>query len=193
MAETTVRVARPKDAGALLEIYRPYVEGTAVTFELDVPSEGAFGERIARTLERYPWLVAEQAGEALGYAYAGPFKGRAAYDRCVETSVYLHPDARGRGIGRMLYEELESVLRRQGVLNANACITCSDARDDPFLTPASLHFHEHMGYSPVGTFHDCGFKFGRWYSVTWMEKMLGSHSPAPEPFTPFPDLARQAS
>lgn len=188
MNDLSIRPATPDDAEALAGIYRHYVEKTAITFEVDAPAPAEFRARIERTLARYPWLVAEEGGQVRGYAYASAFKGRAAYDRSVEVSAYLHHDERGRGLGRALYAALEDILRRQGVLNANACITWTDAEDDPFLTPASARFHERLGYSPVGVFHDCGFKFGRWYSVIWMEKMLGPHVPDPAPFTPFSDL-----
>lgn len=171
----TIRFATLADAEALARIYRHYVEDTAITFELEAPDAGEFATRIERTLARYPWLVAERAGTVIGYAYAGPLKARAAYDHSAEVSIYLRQDERGHGLGRALYEQLENLLRAQGVCNLYACITCSPDPDDPFLTRASIRFHEHMGYAQVGLFHDCGLKFGRWYSVVWMEKMIADH------------------
>lgn len=170
-----IRLATPADAEAMLGIYRPYVEETAVSFELEAPGVNEFATRIERTLVRYPWLVAERAGVAVGYAYAGPLKTRAAYDHSVEVSIYLRQDEHGHGLGRTLYEQLETRLKAQGVRNLYACITYSPDEDDPFLTRVSVGFHEHMGYERVGLFHDCGLKFGRWYSVVWMEKMIGDH------------------
>ena len=174
-----IRRAEPADAAALLEIYRPYVTDTAVTFEYDVPTAAEFAGRIEATLKRYPYLVLEEEGQILGYAYAGPFKERAAYDWAVETTVYLRVDARGRGYGRALYTALEDALRRQGILNAYACIASIDPEDE-YLTNASRRFHERMGYRLCGTFRQCGYKFGRWYDMIWMEKMLGEHT-APQP------------
>lgn len=171
----TIRLARPEDSAALLAIYRPYIERTAVTFEITPPSEGEFAWRVEQTLAHHPWLVAEAAGRIVGYAYAGPLKAREAYAHSVETSIYLPSDEHGHGLGRRLYEELEARLAKMGVLNLYACITYSEDENDPYLTRDSVVFHEHMGYTRVGLFHDCGRKFGRWYSVVWMEKALGEH------------------
>ena len=176
-----IRSAVPQDAPALLEIYAPYVEKTAITFEYETPTAAEFARRIEKIRRKYPYLVAEEAGTPVGYAYAGAFKERAAYDWAVETTVYLRPDCRGRGYGRALYQALEDALRRQHVLNANACIAYTETEDE-FLTNASMRFHQHMGYRLVGRFHQCGFKFGRWYDMIWMEKMLGDHTANPAPF-----------
>ena len=169
-----IRPARTEDAQALLAIYAPYVEKTAVTFELETPSASEFERRICEISRKYPYLTAEDGGEPVGFAYASVFKNRAAYDRCVETSIYLKPSARGRGIGRALYTELESALREQGILNAYACISYAE-REDETLDHGSVRFHERMGYRLCGTFRQCGYKFGRWYDMIWMGKMLGSH------------------
>lgn len=169
-----IRVAMPQDAGALLNIYAYYVENTAITFEYEVPSVQEFADRISRTLVKYPYLMAEIEGEAVGYAYAGKFKERAAYDWSVETSIYVHKDKRGMGIGKRLYEALENILRFQNILNLNACIACP-AKADEYLTKDSVRFHHHLGYQMVGEFHQCGYKFGRWYNMVWMEKFIGAH------------------
>ena len=171
----TIRLATVLDAEAMLEIYRPYVEDTAVTFELVTPAVDEFRQRIERVLARHTWIVAMRDREVVGYAYAGPVRPRAAYDHSVEMSIYLRQDERGHGLGRKLYEELEARLRALGFLNVYSCITYSEDEDDPFLTRASVGFHEHMGFKRVGKFHDCGRKFGRWYSAVWMEKMIGEH------------------
>ena len=169
-----IRKATVKDAEALLKIYAPYVLETAITFEYDVPTLAEFEERIRKISEKYPYMIAEKDGEILGYAYASTFKDRAAYDWCVETSVYLDMSVRGAGIGRKLYESLEEELKKQGILNANACITYAEVEDE-YVINGSMHFHEKMGYTLVGRFHQCGYKFGRWYDMIWMEKMLGEH------------------
>lgn len=188
----TIRIASQADAAALLEIYAPYVTGTAITFEYEVPSPEEFAGRIRHTLERYPYLVAEADGQILGYAYVSPFKERAAYDWAVETSIYVRQDFGGRGIGRRLYEGMEQILVRQNILNLNACIACPET-DDEYLTHGSIRFHEKMGYRMVGMFHNCGYKFDRWYHMVWMEKMIGPHTAPQLPVIPFPVLCDSVS
>ena len=179
----TIRMATAEDAPALLDIYRPYVEHTAITFEYKVPSIEEFAARILRTLQRYPFLIALCGGKAVGYAYASPFKERAAYDWAVETSIYIQEAYSSRGYGKALYDILERLLTAQNILNLNACIAYT-AHADEYLDNHSAGFHTHLGYHPVGTFHKCGYKFGRWYDMIWMEKMIGAHTSAPEPVHP---------
>ena len=116
-----IREAAVDDAARLLEIYSYYVEKTAITFEYDVPSLEEFRGRIAHIKERYPYLVIERSGVIEGYAYAGVFKDRAAYDRSCEMTIYLDREAVGGGLGRKLYEALEEALKAQGILNLYAC------------------------------------------------------------------------
>jgi len=176
----TIRDARPLDAEGLLEIYAWYVRNTAVSFEYEPPTPEEFRRRMADVTAKYPWLVAEADGRLLGYACAGPFKGRAAYDWSCETTIYLDRDARGRGLGRALYEALEAALASMGVRNLYACIAYADAGDEA-LTLDSPRFHEHMGYRTVGRFRKCASKFGRWYDMVWMEKVIGAHEACPMP------------
>lgn len=112
--------------------------------------------------------------EIVGYCYAGTFKARAAYSHCVETSIYIKQGEQSKGFGHTLYAALESELKSRGILNAYACIA-SPKENGPYLNDSSQKFHEKMGYSLIGTFHDCGYKFGRWFNMIWMEKMLGEH------------------
>lgn len=171
-----IEKAAAQDAAALLEIYAPYVEHTAITFEYTVPSLEEFRERIETISARYPYLKAVDGdGTILGYAYAAAFKSRAAYDWSVETTVYVRQDARRQGTGRALYLALEKALREMGVCNLNACIACTDT-PDAHLTNDSMHFHQHLGYTPVGTFHNCAYKFGTWYHMIWMEKAVSPHA-----------------
>ena len=170
----TIRMANPADAQALLNIYAPYVINTAITFEYDVPSVEEFASRIAHTLEKYPYLIAEEGGNILGYAYASPFHDRSAYDWAVETSIYVDQNIKHRGIGRKLHDALESTLREQGILNMNACIAYPPEEDE-HLDKNSVEFHAHMGYRLVGEFYKCGYKFNRWYNMVWMEKLIGEH------------------
>jgi len=175
-----IRIALASDVPALLGIYAPYVETSAITFEYTVPSREEFAGRISRTLEKYPYLAAEEGGELLGYAYASAFKGRAAYDWSVETSVYVREDARRAGVGRALYRALEELLQRQHVCNLCACIT--------YPNDASIAFHESFGYRMAAHFHNSGFKLGAWRDMIWMEKELCPHTVPPKPFIPFPNL-----
>ena len=184
----SIRAATPDDAGELLAIYTPYVTNTAISFECEAPGLSEFQKRIENTLKRYPYLLAERDGEILGYAYTGPFVGRAAYAWAAETTIYLKEGKKKMGIGRALYEALEKVSRAQNILNLNACIGYPEAEDE-YLTGNSVQFHGHMGYRMVGEFHKCGYKFGRWYNMVWMEKLLGEHGENPKEVIPFPALA----
>ena len=191
MDNITLRIASPADAEALLQIYAPYVRETAITFEYEVPSPGEFQSRIRRTLEKYPYLIAERECRCVGYAYAGAFHARAAYDWAVETSVYVERGLRRQGVGRRLYTALEEVLTLQNILNLNACIAYP-AEADSYLTRDSAEFHQRLGYQLAGRFHQCGYKFGRWYDMIWMEKLLGPHSSPQPPVRPFPEIREAA-
>jgi len=186
MEDIKIRVAAPDDADELLEIYSYYVENTSITFEWEVPSLSDFRGRIENTLKKYPYLVAIKNGKIIAYAYVSPFKTRAAYDWAVETSIYVHKDYKHCGIGRLILTRLESVLAKQNILNVNACIAYPPVEDE-YLTKDSVRFHEKMGYKLVGEFHQCGYKFNRWYNMVWMEKMIGNHienQPVIIPFSP---------
>ncbi|MBO5291796.1 MAG: GNAT family N-acetyltransferase [Lachnospiraceae bacterium] len=185
--EVTVRIAEMTDAEELLSIYAPYVENTAITFEYEVPSVPEFAERIRNVLKKYPYLVAESDGRIAGYAYVSAFKGRPAYDWAVETSIYVSQHRKGQGIGRMLYTELERILRQQNILNMNACIAYSEIEDE-YLKKDSVRFHEHLGYRLVGEFKQCGYKFGRWYNMVWMEKHIGVHTENPPAVRSFSEI-----
>ncbi|MBE6021783.1 MAG: N-acetyltransferase [Cellulosilyticum sp.] len=180
MHSIKIRMATLADAKALLAIYRPYVENTVISFEYDVPSEEEFRSRIAHTLEKYPYLVAEKEGKLLGYAYASPFKTRAAYDWAVETTIYLDETSKGLGIGRQLYEILERILSAQNIININACIA--------YANPESIKFHEKLGYKTVAHFTKCGYKLGQWQDMIWMEKILKDHPIQPKRIIPIGEL-----
>ena len=169
-----IRDAQEADVRELLAIYTPYVEHTAVTFEYDVPSEEEFRHRIETVQRKYPWLLAEDNGRVVGYAYASTFKARDAYQWAVETSIYIDQNMKRSGIGHQLHEALEQRLKAQGILNMNACISFIELEDE-YLTLDSVHFHEHLGYQKVAHFHQCGKKFNRWYDMIWMEKLIGEH------------------
>ena len=187
MKNHTIRIASEQDAEALLAIYAPYVQKTAVTFEYETPTVDAFAARIRRILKKYPYLVAEQDKELIGYACAGAFHERAAYAWNVETTVYVRMDRRRAGVGRALYQELEKALAMQNILNMNACIACPE-KEDEYLTRDSILFHQRLGFTPVGKFHACGYKFNRWYHMIWMEKHIGEHTQTPAPFRNFNEI-----
>ena len=182
MENYEVRIAREEDVEAIRKIYAYYVEDTSVTFEYVVPNCKEFLERYETTIQRYPYLVLVKKDDKqiIGYAYASAFKGRAAYDWSVETTVYLHKEARGNGLGEMLYLALEEYLEKQNVVNLNACITQPN--------PRSVSFHEKLHYTKAAHFHKCGYKFQKWYDVMWMEKMIGEHKDIMDDFIPFKDL-----
>ena len=159
-----IRLARPSDAATLLAIYAPYVENTAITFEYEVPTIEDFATRIEKTLERYPYLVAEEDGLILGYAYASTYYARAAYDWAAELSVYVSQDARGKGVGSNLYDELEDLLDQMGYMHFLACISLPNE--------ASLALHRKRGYQQVAHFPKIGYKFERWHDIVWLQKSL---------------------
>lgn len=178
--EIMIRMATVFDAPKLLEIYAPYVRETAITFEYTVPTVHEFETRIAKILTRYPYLVAIKEGEIIGYAYVSSFKERAAYDWAVETTVYIKQNQRGSGIGKLLYLKLEELVKKQNVINMNACIA--------YPNPDSIGFHEHLGYKMVAHFTKCGYKLNRWYDMIWMEKILEEHPAEPKEFIPITKL-----
>lgn len=182
----SVRSAKMEDAKRILEIYDYYVKNTAITFEYDTPSLKEFKERMERIMQRYPYLVILKDGRIEGYAYAYAFIGRAAYDWSCELTVYLDHNAQKCGMGRIIYEALEKALHDMGIINLYACIGCPES-DDEYLTTNSADFHKHLGFVKIGEFHKCGYKFGRWYNMIWMEKIIGEHEEEPAPVTYYPE------
>ena len=144
---------------------------------------------MTNTLKKYPYLTAVKDNEILGYAYAGPFVGRAAYDWSAELTIYLAPKKRKQGIGKKLYKALEQALAESGIQNLYACIGYPEVPDE-YLTKNSAEFHEHLGYTKAGQFHKCGYKFGRWYDMIWMEKLIGDHRAAPQLRYPQPAFSK---
>lgn len=192
MKVSKIRIATEQDAEELLEIYAPYVENTAITFEYTVPTVQEFTQRIRHVLEKYPYLVAEREDKIAGYAYAGTFKERAAYDWSVETTVYVRENQKRTGVGRELYEMLEKLLALQNIQNLNACIAYLEV-EDQYLTHNSVQFHEHLGYRLVGEFYKCGYKGGRWYNMVWMEKHIGGHEDRPQAVKSFNNIRELAA
>lgn len=178
-----LRLGGPEDAPGIRAIYAPIVAETATSFEVDVPSDEELGSRVAGRWPAHPWLVAEDDGTILGYAYGGPFKGRAAYDWSTEVSLYVHPDARRTGLGRRLYAALFALLRTQGYAQAYAGITLPN--------DASVGIHEALGFVPVGVYRNVGWKFGAWHDVGWWQLSLRPAAEAgapPHPVRPLDAL-----
>jgi len=181
----TVRLATEDDAAAIAAIYAPNVRNTAISFEIEPPSGGEMRRRMRETLARWPWLVCERDGEVLGYAYASQHRGRAAYQWSVDVSVYIHADARRRGVGSALYTPLLEIVRLQGFYNAYGGITLPNA--------GSVGLHEAFGFRSVGVYRAVGFKLGAWHDVGWWQLALQPHEPPPAPPTPFPEVAATAA
>ncbi|ARS88599.1 GNAT family N-acetyltransferase [Natrarchaeobaculum aegyptiacum] len=176
-----IRLARPADAETVRAIYAPFVESTPVSFELEAPSMAEMAERIETTLERFPWLVCETAdGTILGYAAASSLRSYGAFGWTVELSVYVAEDVRNGGIGTALYTSLLEVLQLQGYRNAYAVMTLPN--------PASVRLHERVGFEPVATFQNVGYKDGEWHDVRWWFRQVAPCGDDPDPPTPLPDL-----
>jgi L-amino acid N-acyltransferase YncA len=171
-----IRTATEQDAASLLEIYRPYVQDTAVSFETEVPSVEAFAGRIAKALAGWAWLVAEEDGQCVGYAYASAHRERAAYRWSTETSVYVRPGWQGRGLAWALYTALFERLAALGYCNALAIVVVPN--------DASVALHRSVGFEPVGVFKRGGHKFGAWHDVMWLQRALRDLPPTSGHATP---------
>ena len=171
-SEVIIRAARVEEAERLLEIYGYYVEHTAITYEYDVPALADFRQRIAHTLEKYPYLVAERDGEIIGYAYAGAYHPRIAYSWDAEMTIYLDRGVHGKGVGHKMYQLLEDILAKQGIVKVIALITVPPTEEEKNIYP-SMYFHEKMGYHMIGCIEKSGYKFNRWYDTVLMDKMIG--------------------
>lgn len=176
-----IRMAEPeRDAGACAAIYAPYVRDTAISFEEVPPSAGEMADRMAGILPTHPWLVAEQGGEVIGYAYASPHRDRAAYRWTADAAVYVHGDHHREGVGRRLYGDLFDRLRRQGFRTVCAGITLPN--------DGSVGLHTALGFAPVGVYRGVGWKAGAWRDVGWWQLDLGDGRPGPPsgPSSPAP-------
>ena len=159
-----IRQATTADAAALLDIYRPYVENTAVSFELVAPTVDEFAARIAKALSRWEWLVAEHDGKCIAYAYGSSHREREAYAWCGEVSAYVHPAHRGRRVAQHLYNALFDKLQARGYCNAYAGIALPNE--------ASIALHRSVGFTPIGVFKSAGRKFGAWHDIAWFGRVL---------------------
>ena len=151
MEEVSFRIATLEDCQAILDIYADYIKNTAITFEYEVTSTEAFRQRMENILAKYPYVVAQCGSKVVGY-----------------------PNVQKQGIGKRLYAYLEGYLKKMGLCNVYACISYPEV-DDEYVTQNSAKFHAHVGFRMVGIFKQTGYKFGRWYDMVWMEKMIGEH------------------
>jgi phosphinothricin acetyltransferase len=173
-------MATPRDAAGIHAIYAPIVRDTFVSFELDAPGESQIAQRVAATLRKYPWLVFEDEQGIAGYAYAGEHRERLAYQWSVDVSCYVHPRARGRGVGKALYQALLRVLRVQGFRNAFAGIALPN--------DASVALHESVGFTPLGRYRNVGYKLGAWHDSGWWQCAFGEFGLEPETPRALPEL-----
>ena len=174
-----IRHADPaRDGAACAAVYAPSVTGGVASFEEVAPDSREMSQRIARTSERYPWLIAEDGDDVLGYAYASEHRARSAYRWAADTAVYVSGRHHRRGVGRALYGALLPLLRRQGLYVAVAGITLPNA--------ASVGLHEHMGFVLIGHYRDIGFKQGKWRTVGWWQAQLREPVPGEIPAEPGP-------
>lgn len=169
-----IRLATPQDAPAIQAIYAPFVQETAVSFEVDVPTIAEMAGRMEKGLTLFPWLVCErESGGVVGYVYASRHRERAAYQWGVDVTVYVHPEGRRGGVGRGLYTALFALLRLQGFYHAYAGIALPNV--------ASVALHESLGFTPIGIYHQTGYKLGKWHDVGWWELVLQPHIENPLP------------
>jgi L-amino acid N-acyltransferase YncA len=176
-----IRLAIPADGPALAEIYAPAVLDRATSFELAAPDGAEMSRRVEAILARTPWLVCIADGALAGYAYASAHRARPAYQWSVDVSAYVAHACHRGGLGRALYTSLFAVLALQGFRNAYAGIALPN--------PASVGFHEALGFTPVGVYHRVGYKLGAWHDVMWLEREIAPHDDAPEEPIPFPSVA----
>ena len=174
-----IRFAAPDDAPALLAVYAQYID-TSITFEYELPSLAEFRRRIEDFSHKYPYLVHETDGVVDGYAYAHRFAPRAAYQWSAELSVYLDGAARGRGLGRTLYEALMELLALQGVRTVYGLVTTPNEASD--------RLHRALGFTVAGVTHNVGYKAGRWRGVTYYEKAIAPYDDDPAPFKSIRDM-----
>lgn len=185
----SIRLAKVSDAAALAEIYKPFVISddlalSTVSFEYEAPDAEEFGRRIENFSKEFPYLVLLEDETPVGYAYAHPFIERAAYQWGAEVTIYLSPAGQGKGLGVVLYQVLEDLLRLQNIIHLYSCVTGSNEH--------SIGMHERMGYEIIGRFRKTGFKKGVWLDMYWLEKEIAEFPEQPEPRKSFPLVAEAA-
>ena len=184
MPSIKIRLFQEADSERILEIYRPYVEETAISFELEVPTQEAFRDRVRGIALEYPYLVYLLDGSIAAYAYAHRHMERAAYQWNATLSVYVDGRYQRQGIGKRLYTCLMEILKMQNVHNVYGVVRNTN--------PNSEKLHESFGVRRIGVYRQSGYKFGVWHDVTWFEKSLSTHETNPRPFIPIKEVNLQA-
>ena len=179
-----IRTVQLSDAEAILKVYAPFITDTCISFEYVVPSVEEFAQRIASISAEYPYIVLEEDGEIVGYAYSHRYLERVAYSWDVEVTIYLAPKVQGKGLGVILYDALEKLMALQNIKNLYSCITGDNVH--------SIEMHRSMGYELIGTFPKAGFKHNRGLDVVWMAKAIGEIENAPLPLVPFAEVEENA-
>lgn len=162
-----IRYAEPQDVPQMLSIYAPYIVESAITFETVLPADTEFENRLNAVTANFPWLICEAQGIILGYAYAAKHRDRIAYQWSVESSVYVLPDAQGKGVAKHLYQAMIAILKIQGIVNIYALITVPNAK--------SIGLHERLGFKEFALFNKIGYKNSTWHDVLWMVLVINSH------------------
>lgn len=167
MSNYDIRLIKPEDAAGVLSVYAPYVQHTNISFEYEVPAVEDFTQRIATIMQSYPWLVCEQEGKIIGYAYGGQHRARTAYKWSVETAIYMGEHYRGKGIGKQLYTTLFELLKLQGYATAFAGMTLPNDKSEAL--------HRSCGFEEIGVFKNIGYKNNQWHDVKWMQLNLATY------------------
>ncbi|KHD35879.1 phosphinothricin acetyltransferase [Clostridium acetobutylicum] len=166
-----IRLVKKEDSEEILNIYKPFIQNTAITFDYDIPSIQKFTEKVSNISNKYAYLVCEIDEKIAGYAYASSFNERAAYDWAVDLSIYVDDKYQGKGIGKALYYTLIETLKIQGYCNMYALVTSSNTR--------SKNFHKYFDFKLSGTYHNSGYKFKRWHDVDVFEKIIEDNAKKP--------------
>lgn len=167
-----IRLVSECDSESILDIYAPFIRNTVITFEYEVPTVPEFNQRILDIQKKYPWLVCEMDHRIVGYAYASQFNQRAAYDWSVDFSIYVHSDYHRRKVATALYYSLYEFVKLQGFYNAYAGIALPNIKSETF--------HTSFGFEALGTYHNVGYKFGKWHDVKWFERKITEHEKIPK-------------
>lgn len=176
-----IRLAQEKDAAALLEIYKQYID-TTVTFEYELPSKEEFQRRIREYSKDYPYFICTENGRCVGYVYAHRAQERAAFQWNAELSIYLDKNCHSKGAGTVLYEMMFEILAKQGVKTLYGLVTTPN--------PNSVKLHERTGFQLAGTYHNTGFKANQWCDLLLYEKQIGEYDVKPAPMIPFSKMNR---
>jgi phosphinothricin acetyltransferase len=168
-----IRLAKLSDCKSILDIYQYYVLHTAITFEYDVPDVEEMENRMNNIQKKYPYVVAEVDEKIVGYSYASDFRYKAAYQWSPESTIYIHKDFHGNGIGKVLYQQLFGILTLQGFYNVFGGVALPN--------DASIALHKKCGFKEIGIYENIGYKFDRWHSTKWFQLILQPHDNNPSP------------